>query len=141
MRWSFGCWLLTSLYVATWTCWRLFDLKDCDSQRGRWCGSLQGCYALFRQSTVTNTMSTLGIVHRFGHIERRPMRCGFPMMTTGRFRRICAPSAWWVWTHLVYGLSTIKSRFHDVLIDNLAVSPSWRSPDFRLDLHLATKTI
>ena len=60
MQWSFGCWLLTSLYVVTWTWWHLFDLEDCESQRGRWCGSLQGCCALFRQSTVTNDISTLG---------------------------------------------------------------------------------
>ena len=58
-RWSFGCWLLTSLFVVPWTCWRLFDLEDCDSQRGRWCGSLQGCCALFRQSTVTDWLSIL----------------------------------------------------------------------------------
>ena len=38
-----------------------------------------------------------------------PIRSGFSMMTTGRIRRICAPSAWWIWTypsrrtHLVYG--------------------------------------
>ena len=60
MRWSFGCWLLTSLYVVPWTCWRLFYLEDGDSQRGRWCGSLLGCCASFRQSTVTDVMSTLG---------------------------------------------------------------------------------
>ena len=60
MRWSFGCWLLTSLYVSTWTCWSLFDSEDCDLQRGRWCGLLQGCCALFWQGTVTDVMSTLG---------------------------------------------------------------------------------
>ena len=38
----------------------LFDSEDCDLQRGRWCGLLQGCCALFRQSTVTDVMDISG---------------------------------------------------------------------------------
>ena len=60
VRWSLGCWLLTGLCVSTWTGWRLFDSEDCDLQLGRWCGLLQGCCALFRQSTVTDVMDTSG---------------------------------------------------------------------------------
>ena len=60
MPWSLGCWLLTGLYVSTWTCWRLFNLEDRDLQRGSWCGPLQCCCALFRRSMVTDVMDTSG---------------------------------------------------------------------------------
>ena len=60
MWWSLGYWLLTGLYVSTWTCWRLFDSEDCDLQLGRLCGLLQGCCALFGQSTVRDVMDTSG---------------------------------------------------------------------------------
>ena len=60
MRWSLGCWLLTGLCVSPWTCWSLCDSEDCDLQRGSWCGLLQSCCALFRQSMVTDVMDTSG---------------------------------------------------------------------------------
>ena len=77
-------------------------LGDCDLQHGRWCGLLQGCCALFRQSTVTDVMDTSGhsspilaYQANASHDEDRS-RLG-------------------------------SDGFHDVLIDNLAASPSWRS--------------
>ena len=60
MRWSLDCWLLTGVDVSHWTCWRIFDSKDCDLQRGSWRGLLQCCCASFRRGTVTDSMDTSG---------------------------------------------------------------------------------
>ena len=157
MRWSFGCWLLTSLYVVTWTCCRLFE--DCDSQRGHWCGTLQGCCALFRQSTVTDVMSTLGHsspiwtyranAHkmRISHDDDRSNpkdMCSLGLVDLDLSLSLDA-SGLRAFDHkkpltrMLPGSSPCELRlmlpdsrlgtdgFHDVLIDNLAGSPYWRS--------------
>ena len=58
MWWSFDGGLLTGWCVDTWTLWQYFNYSDCDSPSDS--GTLRGCCALTRQSTVTVTMSVLG---------------------------------------------------------------------------------
>ena len=123
------------------------------------CGSLQSCCALLRQSTVTNTMSTLGHsspiwvyranAHKMlgsqdanGSIQMdmcplgvmdldlslwpdafglrafdhgRPLTRMLPGSTPCELRLMLPDS--------IFG----NDGFHDVLIENLAASPSWRS--------------
>ena len=159
MRWSLSCWLLTGLYVSTWTCWRLFDSEDCDLQRGRWCGLLQSCCALFRQSTVTDVMDTVGHslsiwayranAHkmRASHDEDRSKPQGMWSLGVVDLDLSLSPDAVGLrafdckkpLTRMLPGSSPCELRlmlpdsklgtdgFHDVMIDNLATPPSWRS--------------
>ena len=159
MRWSFGCWLLISLYVSTWTCWCLFDSEDCGLQRERWCELLQGCCALFRQGTVTDVMSTLehsspiwtyrayARKMRVSHDEDWSSPKDMCSLGVVDVDLSLSPDAFGLrafdnkkpLTRMLLGSSRCELRlmlpdsklgtdgFHDVLIDNLAASPSWRS--------------
>ena len=60
MRWSFGCWMLTDLYVIAEYWWQKFDFRDCDSLFGRVRGHLQSGGAFLRLGMVAHIMSTLG---------------------------------------------------------------------------------
>ena len=60
MRWSFGCWMLTDLYVIAENWRQKFYFRDCDSLFGRVRKKhLQSC-AFLRLGTVACIMSTLG---------------------------------------------------------------------------------
>ena len=154
MRWSLGCWLLTGLYVSTWT-----TSTDSDLQRGSWCGLLQGCCALFRQSTVTDVMSTSGhssliwayranaYKMRVSHDEDRSNPQDMCSLGVVDLDLSLSPDAFGLrafdskkpLTRMLPGSTRCELRlmlpdsklgtdgFHDVLIDNLAASPSWRS--------------
>ena len=60
VRWSFGCWMLTDLYVIAENWQQKFDFCDCDSLFGRVRGHLQSCCAFLWLGTVAHIMSTLG---------------------------------------------------------------------------------
>ena len=159
MRWSSGGWLLTGLFVDTWTWWQIFDFRDCDSPTRRVCGTLQSCCALLRQSTVTITMSTLG--HSSAIWAYRAQAQKMPSSLDGNgsipmdmsslgvmdLDLSLSPDAFGLRafdhgrpiTRMLPGSNPCELRlmlpdsmlgtkgFHDVLIDNLAASPSWRS--------------
>ena len=111
-------------WAAGWPirCWRLFEWKDCDLQRGSWCGLLQCCCALFRQSTVTDVMDTSG--------HSSPIwayRANAHNMRASHDEDRSNPK-------YMYSLGVVDmdsklgtDGFHDVLVDNLSTSPSWRS--------------
>ena len=81
MRWSFGCWILTDLYVIAENWRREFDFQDCDSLFGRVCEHLLSCCAFILLDTIARIMSTLGPsspiwAHRAqAHQMRIPMIC------------------------------------------------------------------
>ena len=127
--------------------------------RGRWCGSLQGCCALFRQSTVTDVMSTLGHsspiwtyranAHkmRISHDDDRSNPKDMCSLSVVDLDLSLSPDAFGLQafdnkkplTRMLPGSNPCErrlmlpdsrlgtDRFHEVLIDDLATSPSWRS--------------
>ena len=60
MRWSFGCCMLTDLYVIPGYWRQKFIFRDCDSLFGRERGHLQSGGAFLRLGTVARMMSILG---------------------------------------------------------------------------------
>ena len=139
--------------------WQRLDLRDCDLQNRRVCGSLQSCCALLRQSTVANTMSTLGYSSPIwayrakAHMmpSSHDANGSIPMDMCSRgvmdLDVSLSPDAFGLQTfdhgkpltRMLPGSNPCELRlmlpdsmlgtngFHDVLIDNLAPSPSWRS--------------
>ena len=159
MRCSFGCWMLTDLYVIAENWRQEFDFQDCDSLFGRVCEHLMSCCAFLWMDTIARIMSTLGHIFpiwahraqahqmRSSHDAKGSIQMDMSSLVVVYLDLSISPDALGLraFDHekpltrmlpvstpcelrLMLPDSTMGSDgFHDVMIDNLAATPAWRS--------------
>ena len=104
-RLSFGCWCSTGLHDSRWNWWRVLYCGILFLQRGRLCDALQRCWCFtFLRCSVRDNMDNPSY--------------GSPVCQD-LFRMN---------SHLLIpDLGIAPAGFHDVVIENLAATPTWRS--------------
>ena len=144
--------MLTDLYVIAGYWRQKFDFRDCDSLFGRVHGHLQSCCVFLRLGTVARIMSTLGHsltiwAHRAQAHQKRSSHddkgsiqmdmCSLGVVDLDLSISLDACGLWAFdhekpFTRMLPGSTPCDSTmgsdgFHDVIIDNLAATPAWRS--------------
>ena len=141
MQWSFGRWLL-NLFVISANWWQ--DFHGCDSLFGRVREHLQSCSVVLRLDTLVRWMSTLGHSSAIwthcaqaqkmlrSHDAKGSLQMDMLSLGVMDLDLSISPDAFGLraFDHkrLMLPDSTMGSDgFHEVIIDNLAATPAWRS--------------
>ena len=145
-RRQFDCLRLTGLHASRWNWWRLLYFGSLFLQRSRWCGALLQCWCVtFLRCTVDTSSYSSPIRTYMDNYHSMCVSHGLVFSRSSGFRFNAFTGCVWAFdpskplTRMLPGSSPCELRlmlldldistegFHDVIIENLAASPTWQS--------------